>query len=168
MKQFCKSKSQQRSATDINELINNCVNLCNDPLKQNGIKLTLELESNLPLIHIDHIQIEQVLINLIRNGIDAILSAPEKKQGHIRIQSHLTPNNEIQVSVKDNGSGIQEDQQPKIITPFHTTKTDGMGMGLSISLSLIEAHKGTMHFKSQFGKGSTFYFTLPIEEPKSC
>jgi PAS domain S-box-containing protein len=167
MKQFCKSKSQQRSTTDINELINDCVKLCADPLKQNSIKLTLELEDNLPLIHIDHIQIEQVLINLIRNGIDAILSAPANKQGHIGIQSHLTANNEIRVNVKDNGPGIQEDQLPKILTPFHTTKADGMGMGLSISLSLIEAHQGVLRFKSKLGEGSTFYFMLPTAIEKS-
>jgi PAS domain S-box-containing protein len=162
VKRFCKATSQQRLATDINELINDSVNLCVESLKQNSIKLTLELASNLPLIHIDHIQIEQVILNLIRNGIDAIVSASEKRLGQIFIQSYLTPNNEIQVRIKDNGSGIDEDQQAQILMPFHTTKPDGMGMGLSISRSLIEAHNGTLHFNSQFGKGSTFYFTLPI------
>ncbi len=162
MKDFCKTKSQQRSTTDINELINDSVNLCVDHLKQNSITITLKLDHTLPHIAIEHIQIEQVLINLIRNGIDAIASMADKKQGEISIQSYLTPNHEIQVRVKDNGPGIQEDQKMKILTPFHTTKAEGMGMGLSISRSLIEAHKGTLHFNSQFGKGSTFYFTLPI------
>ena len=136
--------------------------MCVDHLKQNSITITLKLDHTLPHIAIEHIQIEQVLINLIRNGIDAIASMADKKQGEISIQSYLTPNHEIQVRVKDNGPGIQEDQKMKILTPFHTTKAEGMGMGLSISRSLIEAHKGTLHFNSQFGKGSTFYFTLPI------
>ena len=162
MKEFCKSNSQQRLTTDINELINDCVNLCNDQLKQNGVSVTLKLEDKLPSIHVDHIQIEQVLINLIRNGMDAIVNMSEKKPGEITIQSYLTPNHEIQVRVKDNGPGIEEQEQLKILTPFHTTKAEGMGMGLSISRSLIEAHKGTLHFNSQYGKGSTFYFTLPI------
>jgi len=64
--------------------------------------------------------------------------------------------------VKDNGPGLDTDQQQKILTPFYTTKADGMGMGLSISRSLIEAHEGTLHFNSQSGKGTTFYFILPI------
>ena len=162
MKEFCKSNSQKRLTTDINELINDCVNLCNDQLKQNGVSVTLKLEDKLPSIHVDHIQIEQVLINLIRNGMDAIVNMSEKKPGEITIQSYLTPNHEIQVRVKDNGPGIEEQEQLKILTPFHTTKAEGMGMGLSISRSLIEAHKGTLHFNSQYGKGSTFYFTLPI------
>ncbi len=162
MKRFGTSKSQQRSTADINELINQCVSLCADFIKQNSIVVKLELPDNLPVVHIDHIQIEQVLINLIRNGIDAILGATDRQHGEITIQSQLTLENKIQVSVKDNGPGIEEDQQSKVLMPFHTTKEDGMGMGLSISRSLIEAHNGTLSFNSEFGKGCTFYFILPI------
>ena len=162
MKDFCKSKAQKRSDVDINNLVYDCVNLCNDVVKQNNINVLLELENDLPQINVDHIQIEQVLINLLRNGIDAINSNPEKRQGKIIIQSKLTDNHEIQIRVKDNGTGIDKVQQEKVLMPFHTTKQDGMGMGLSISRSLIEAHKGTLYFNSAFGKGSTFYFTLPI------
>ena len=162
MKDSCKSTSLQRSATNINELINKSVSLCADQLKQNSITITLRLNDNLPLIEVDHMQIEQVLINLIRNGIEAIIGIPEKKQGEISIQSYLTLNHEIQVRVKDNGSGIQEDQKLEILMPFYTTKSDGVGMGLSISRSMIEDHKGKLTFNSQYGKGSTFYFTLPV------
>jgi signal transduction histidine kinase len=81
----------------------------------------------------------------------------------LTIYSRLILNNAIQVGVKDNGPGLDEEQQQKILTPFYTTKTDGMGMGLSISRSLIEAHEGTLRFNSKPGKGSTFYFTLPIQ-----
>ncbi len=162
MKQFCKSKAQQRSMTNINDLINNSVKLCADQLKQNSIVVTFKLEEHLPVINVDPIQIEQVLINLIRNGADAILSATEKIQRKVTIHSQLTPNHEIKVSVQDNGSGIPDDQREKVLIPFHTSKSEGMGMGLSISSSLIEAHNGKLNFESQFGKGSTFYFTLPI------
>ncbi len=162
MKRFCKSKAQQRSIININELINNSVKLCADQLKQNRIVVTFKLEEPLPVINVDPIQIEQVLINLIRNGADAILSATEKIQRKITIHSQLTPNHEIKVSVQDNGSGIPDDQREKILMPFHTSKSEGMGMGLSISSALIEAHNGKLNFESHFGKGSTFYFTLPI------
>lgn len=131
-------------------------------LKQNDIKLAFELESNLPPVCVDHIQIEQVIINLIRNSVDALLNLPEKKQRHLTIHSHLIPGNVIRVRIKDNGPGLDDEQKQKIVMPFYTTKADGMGMGLSISRSLIEAHKGTLHFNSIQGKGTTFYFTLPI------
>ncbi len=162
MRRLCTFKSQQLSTIAINELINDCVGLCADPLTHNSIAVILDLADNLPHLHVDYIQIEQVIINLIRNCIDAILGVTDRHQGEITIQSSLTPDNKIQVSVKDNGPGIDEDQHSKILMPFHTTKENGMGMGLSISRSLIEAHDGTLSFKSEYEKGCTFYFTLPI------
>jgi signal transduction histidine kinase len=121
----------------------------------------LDLQKNLPPINVDHVQIEQVIINLIRNSIDALENLPAKHQRDLSITSRLSFNNVIEVRIKDNGQGIDEDQQQKILMPFYTTKAAGMGMGLSISRSLIEAHEGALHFNSQPGKGSTFYFTLP-------
>ncbi len=162
MRDFVKSHSKHRSTTDLNALINDAVDLCISELKQNDIKLIFELENDLPSIYVDQIQIEQVLINLIRNSVDALKNLPTKQERQLTIHSHMVPNNKIQVRVKDNGSGLDQEQQQKILTPFYTTKADGMGMGLSISRSIIEAHKGTLHFNSQPGKGTTFYFTLPV------
>ena len=166
MKRFCEDKSQQRSNVNMNSLINDCVTLCANGLKQNNITLICELEDNLPSIYVDQIQIEQVLINLIRNSIDALISASEKLHRQIIIQSKLTLKNKIQVCVIDNGEGIDEGRQQKIMTPFHTTKVNGMGMGLSISRSLMEAHNGELKFKSRPGNGCLFYFTLPISTEK--
>ncbi|TAK60512.1 PAS domain-containing sensor histidine kinase [Methylobacter sp.] len=162
MREFVKSHSMHRSTTNVNALIHDAVSLCIAELKQNDIKLTFELENNLPLIDADHIQIEQVIINLIRNSIDALQNLPAKQQRELVIHSHLTLNDGVQIRVKDNGPGLNEYQKQKILTPFYTTKANGMGMGLSISRSLVEAHEGTLYFNSQLEKGSTFYFTLPI------
>ncbi|MDO9168295.1 MAG: PAS domain S-box protein [Methylobacter sp.] len=164
MREFVKSHAKHRSTVDMNSLIHNTVDMCIAELKQSGIALTVELEPNLPSVYVDHIQIEQVLINLVRNSIDALKSLPARQPRQLSIHSHLVPNQGISVRVKDNGPGLDKDQQQKISTPFYTTKTNGMGMGLSISRSLIEAHEGTLHFNSGQGKGTTFYFTLPIEE----
>ncbi|MGZ4981920.1 MAG: PAS domain S-box protein [Methylobacter sp.] len=167
MREFVKYHAKQRSIADVNALIHDAVCLCTPELKQNDIRLTFELENNLPPIYVDHVQIEQVLINLIRNSVDALQNIATTQPRRLIIQSHLTTNNSIQVRVNDNGPGLNEDQQQKILTPFYTTKTDGMGMGLSISRSLIEAHDGILHFNSELGKGTTFYFTLPIEKETS-
>ncbi len=163
MREFVKSQSKHRSTADINNLIHDAVSLCGAELKHNDIKLTFQLENNLPSIYVDHIHIEQIIINLIRNSADALKNLPAKQQRCLTIYSRLILNNAIQVGVKDNGPGLDEEQQQKILTPFYTTKTDGMGMGLSISRSLIEAHEGTLRFNSKAGKGSTFYFSLPVE-----
>jgi PAS domain S-box-containing protein len=164
MREFVKYHAKQRSIVDVNALIHDAVCLCTSELKQNDIRLAFELENNLPPVAVDQIQIEQVIINLLRNSIDALKSLPAKQQRQVSIQSRLTLNDCIQVRVKDNGPGLDKEQQQKILTPFYTTKADGMGMGLSITRSLVEAHDGTLHFNSEPGKGTTFYFTLPIEK----
>ncbi|MDD5633242.1 MAG: PAS domain S-box protein, partial [Methylococcales bacterium] len=161
MRDFVNFQSKHRSSADINTLINDAVNFCITELNHHNIKLTFNLENHLPAINVDHVQIEQVIINLIRNSIDVLEKLPGNQQRNLSIHSQLTPQNGIQVRIKDNGPGIDESQQQKILMPFYTTKPEGMGMGLSISRSLIEAHEGTLHFNSQPGKGSTFYFTLP-------
>ena len=89
-------------------------------------------------------------------------SCSENQQREISIHSLLTLNEGIEVRVKDNGPGIPDALQQKILMPFYTTKAEGMGMGLSICSSIIEAHDGKLHFNSQPGKGASFYFTLPI------
>lgn len=163
MRAFVQYNSIHRSTVDLNTLIHDAVSLCSAELKQNSIVLKFELEDNLPPVYVDHIQIEQVLINLIRNSIEALRNLPTKHQPQlITVQSHLTLGNMIQVRVKDNGPGLDDNQRQKILTPFYTTKTDGMGMGLSISRSLIESHEGELHFNSEPEKGTTFYFTLPL------
>ena len=120
----------------------------------------------MPPVYVDRVQIEQIIINLILNSIDALQDLPTKQQRRITIESESILKKEIQVRVKDNGKGLDPEQQQKILTPFYTTKANGMGMGLSISRSLIEAHEGRLHFNSQLEKGTTFYFTLPIWNPE--
>jgi PAS domain S-box-containing protein len=164
MKNFAKSHGTNHSSTDVNALIHDAVNLCSAEFKQNSIKVTFKLGDNLPTVCVGKIQIEQVIINLIRNSVEAMQNLTVKKQPHIIIQSQLIADNFIQVSLKDNGPGFDQDRQQKILMPFFTTKAQGMGMGLSISRSLIEAHGGTLHFQSKPGKGATFYFTLPIDK----
>ncbi len=163
MKEFGRSHVQQRASTDLNNLIYNAADFFVTELKNHNVTLDFKLTKNLPHVFVDHIQIEQVVINLIRNSVDALQDLPPNIQRLIIIRSFLISNNAIQVSITDNGLGINDDEKQKILTPFHTTKINGTGMGLSISRSLIELYEGSLYFNSEPGKGSTFYFTLPIE-----
>ena len=165
MREFVKSHEKHRSSADINALIHDAVGLCVAELKQSAINLTFDLENSLPLVYVDHIQIEQVVINLIRNSVEALQNLSASQHRQITIHSRLAMNNGVHVSVKDNGVGLDNDQRQKILTPFYTTKADGMGMGLSISRSIVEAHEGSLHFNSEPGKGTTFYFILPSYMP---
>lgn len=164
MREFMKASPKHLSTVEINSLVIDATSLCSDDIKLNQINLIFGFENDLPFIIADHIQIEQVLINLIRNSIDTLQYLPKYQPRQISIQTRLNSDEFIEVRVKDNGQGIDEDQQTKILTPFYTTKKTGMGMGLAICRSLIEAHNGTLRFTSKPGKGSTFYFTLPTRK----
>jgi len=163
MKDFVSPRKIHRTDTDINTLIEYALSLCASDFKQNNIRLELDLAKNLPDINIDDVQIEQVLLNLIRNSIDALLDLPQETQRQVLIQTQLKSLDQIEVKVNDNGSGIGEAQKEKVLKPFFTTKPTGMGMGLSISRSIIEAHEGVLTFNSKPEEGTTFYFTLPVK-----
>ncbi|MBK8815212.1 MAG: PAS domain S-box protein [Methylococcaceae bacterium] len=164
MREFVKPRKIHRSTVDINELIYDAISIFEADFKQHLITMRFELTKNLPCVIIDRVQIEQVILNLIRNSIDALKELPQFTQRQLSIETSLNPLYYIVVRVKDNGPGLSPIQREKILTPFFTTKASGMGMGLSISRSLVEAHHGTLHFNSKEDKGTTFYFTLPTEK----
>jgi two-component system, LuxR family, sensor kinase FixL len=164
MREFVKTRKIRRSIVDINELIYDAISLFESDFKQHLIAMRFELTKSLPSVYIDRVQIEQVLLNLIRNSVDALKELPQFTQRKLSIESSLNLLQYVEVRVKDNGPGLTPIQREKILTPFFTTKAAGMGMGLSISRSLVEAHRGTLHFNSMEDKGTTFYFTLPTED----
>ncbi len=163
MKDFVSPRKVFRADTDINSLIEDAVSLCATDVKQNNIRLELDLANNLPVVTIDNVQIEQVILNLIRNSIDALKDLPQKTQRQVLIKTHMKRLDQIEIKVNDSGSGIDEAQKDKILKPFFTTKPTGMGMGLSISRSIVEAHEGVLSFNSSPEDGTTFYFTLPVK-----
>jgi len=163
MREFVTFKTLHRSSVNINDLIVVCLNMCESEFNQYKIVRHLDLANNLPVLHIDSVQIEQVLLNLIRNSFDALKQKTQTKQRQLSIQSCLD-NHHIVVRIKDNGPGIEPADQAKILTPFYTSKTTGMGMGLSICQSIVKAHDGELSFNSEPGKGTTFYFSLPLQE----
>ncbi|WP_347989096.1 PAS domain S-box protein [Methylomonas sp. AM2-LC] len=166
MREFVRANPKHISTIDINVLIDEAVSLCTTDLRDNKISVVLNFADHLPMVNVDNIQIEQVIINLIRNSIDVLQLLPANQQRLLSIDTVITDNHEIEVRIKDNGPGIPTDEQLKILSPFYTTKEEGMGMGLSISRSIIESHEGVLRFNSKVGKGSTFYFSLPINRLK--
>jgi two-component system, LuxR family, sensor kinase FixL len=167
MREFVKPRKIHRSTVDINELLYDAISIFEADFKQNLINMRFELTKNLPSVFIDRVQIEQVILNLIRNSIEALKDLPQFTQRQLSIETSLNEADYIVTRVKDNGPGLTPLQREKILTPFFTTKSSGMGMGLSISRSLVEAHHGTLHFNSKEDKGTTFYFTLPTERTKN-
>ena len=164
MKDLASQRSTLRSMNSIDALIESAVNFCADECYQHNITMSLDLTPDSPVIALDSVQIEQVILNLIRNAIDALKEQKNAKDRRISIQTQLKE--DLEVRVKDNGPGLTKVQKEKILTPFFTSKPSGMGMGLSICRSILEAHGGMIRFDSKLEVGTTFYFNLPLNGEK--
>ncbi len=157
-----KKSKPETKPLDINVVINETVVLIATDAAVRNIFLRLELESDLPLIHGDRIQLQQVFLNLISNSFDAIESSQGERE--MLIRTSRKDANTIVASIKDSGCGIPAHNMPKIFTHFFTSKSDGLGMGLSISRSIIESHGGRLYVENNPARGVTFYFTLPVDK----
>ena len=145
---------------DINALINDTVSLIMTHITVRNKDIKFELARNLPFIQGDRIQLQQVLLNLISNSLEAMEESNDSRELLIRTSRKDTDT--IMVEVKDSGCGIPEENMKKLFKHFFTSKPDGLGMGLSISRSIVEAHGGQLDAQNNPGRGATFYFTIPV------
>jgi two-component system sensor kinase FixL len=145
---------------DINGLIHDTVTLIMSHIIVRNKIIKFELSKDLPSIQGDRIQLQQVLLNLISNSLEAMDENSNSKE--VLIKTSRQDANTIMVEVKDSGCGIPKQNIKKLFTHFFTSKPDGLGMGLSISRSIIEAHGGQIEARNNSNRGATFYFTLPV------
>lgn len=160
MRQFVRYVEPNRTTVQMNEGINEVVPLVENELRLGQIALTINAAPSLPPVLADKIQLQQVLLNLMRNGIEAMeQTQPDERE----LSVQATPRDGlIEVAVCDTGHGISEDEIDRLFGTFYSTKAGGMGMGLAISRSIIETHGGTIWAKSNVDGGATFTFTLPL------
>jgi PAS domain S-box-containing protein len=154
-------EAPNRTELDINQIIQDVTILLSNELTRNGVSLRTELASDLPRVPGDPVQLQQVLINLIMNAIEA-MSSSTKGRRNILIRSAKNRDG-VLVQIQDSGSGIEPGLANRIFEPFFTTKAKGIGMGLSISHSIIESHGGRLGIVPS-SAGALFEFTLPIDE----
>ncbi|MEN8204551.1 MAG: ATP-binding protein [Pseudomonadota bacterium] len=163
MRHFTGKGMVRRKPIDINRVINNAVSFVETELNRKNIRLILDLADDLPAAVADEIQIEQVILNLLHNAIEAMFSGGDNTR-ELRVSSLHTDVDTIQVTVSDTGPGLDAATADDIFDTFYTTRKDGMGLGLAISRSIIEAHGGQLRADSAPGAGATFYFTLSAAE----
>ena len=131
--------------------------------QRNGTQIIVDIPENLPNIVVDRIMIEQVLLNLVKNGIEAMNDVPFNRR-QLHILARLADERMLEITVADHGPGLAEEDIEKVFAPFYTTKPDGMGIGLAICRSIIEFHQGRLWVERAPEGGSLFRFTVPIEE----
>ncbi|WP_050402928.1 PAS domain S-box protein [Bradyrhizobium embrapense] len=153
----------ERAPLDINEIVRDVIALVTRELVSHQVALRTELTAALPTILGDRIQLQQVIINLVMNGIEAMDAVTDRKR-ELLIQSSMDDMGHVQVAVTDWGVGIAENDADRVLDPFFTTKSSGLGMGLSICRSIVEAHGGRLSMVRKQVPGVTFQFALPLHE----
>jgi C4-dicarboxylate-specific signal transduction histidine kinase len=156
----------KRARLNLNDVIDEVTLLVRHEVSSHRISLRRELASGLPPVLGDQVQLEQVLINLVINAIQAMATVMDRPR-ELLIRSGMQEPDQLVVAVRDSGIGIAPEKLSQVFDTFFTTKADGMGMGLSICRSIIEAHGGQVWASSNDGPGVTFQFTLPSIQPSS-
>ena len=159
LRNLVKKRESQRELLDVNDLVRDSLRLAEVDARIHDVVVEVELTESPSRVLADPVQIEQVILNLLRNAIDAMGMVP-KDQSRLMVRSEER-DNFVEVSVCDRGTGITKVHEQHLFEPFFTTKVAGMGMGLSISHSIVSAHGGRFWFTRNPGRGVTFHFSLP-------
>jgi signal transduction histidine kinase len=154
-----KKETQARLSTDINELIRTVLAIVRSEVQKNRVELRIQLDESLPNLKGDRVQLQQVVLNLVMNAIEAMQSEPRM----LSIRSGVTEPNFVRVSIEDTGAGVDPSRMDQIFKPMFTTKERGLGIGLSICHSIIESHNGRIWVTQGSERGSVFQFELPTD-----
>lgn len=163
MRQFVRRSAPETVPTDLNAIIEQMIGFLDFERRQHRVAMQLSLSGNLPVVRIDPLEIKQVMLNLLKNGIEAMRETEEPDR-LLEVTTKWDKHRWIEVSVADRGPGIPKKELAEIFTPFFTTKQNGLGLGLAICRSIIEAHGGRLTAGGNSHGGTTFRFTLPAEK----
>jgi signal transduction histidine kinase len=158
---FLKKSNLELSALDIGELVSQVARLVSSDAILRNVSIRLELAPGLPPICGDRVQLQQVILNLLMNGLDAMRESSEGERTLVLRTLAGDGAASVVVAVEDSGMGIDEADLEHVFHAFYTTKPEGLGMGLAIARSIVEAHGGRLEARNNPGRGATFSFTLP-------
>jgi C4-dicarboxylate-specific signal transduction histidine kinase len=161
MREFLRNREPLRSAHSVNDLMSGVAKLVELEAEHSHVELKLDLHDGLKPVLIDRIMVEQVVLNLVKNGIEAMRENDQADRA-LTMRTALLDADTIEVAVTDRGHGISTEDEAELFKPFFTTKPEGMGIGLNICRSIVELHEGRLWFSRNAGRGSTFRFTLPV------
>lgn len=161
VREFVRQREPRRDAQDLSAIAANVVELLRLEAERLRLRVELALAPDLPPVYADRVMVEQVLLNLVKNALEAMREIPVARRA-LRIEARRTLDGEVELRVLDRGAGLSAEQQDQVFSPFFTTKSDGLGIGLAICRSIIEYHEGRLFFEPHEGGGSVFGFTLPL------
>jgi signal transduction histidine kinase len=156
-----KKAPPRRDRFEINGTIREVIEFIRGEAAKNRVSVQIELADHLPFVWGDRVELQQVILNLVMNGIEAMQSVEDRPR-ELVIRSAQDETQQVRVSVTDRGVGFSVENADRLFTAFFTTKSNGMGMGLAICRSIIEAHNGRLWATANLPHGCTFQFTLPV------
>lgn len=160
LRQLVRRDANARRPTDINALLEELKTLIDADARAHEARVSIGNASSLPLALVDPTQIQQVVLNVVRNAFEALEEAPAGAR-EVELASRLTDDGDIEISVTDNGPGVTADAAQRLFEPFFTTKRAGTGLGLAMSRTIIESHRGTIGVRAAEPRGTTFFMRLP-------
>ena len=161
VRQLSKTTPDRRAPTRVEDVARLALRLLQHDLQINEVSVVTEFQDNLPEVHLDDMQLQQVLLNLIKNAIDAMSSvAPEARR--LRLTTSIDGHSMVVLSVQDSGSGIPVEDRERMFDPFFTTKSGGMGLGLAICFTVVENHGGKLRLVKSDSDGSIFELAIPV------
>ena len=160
LREFVRAREPRRENHVPAELVATVLRLLALEAEKHRIRVDVDIPADLPDVCVDRIMIEQVLLNLAKNGIEAMREAPPR-QRRLGVRALRNLDEQIEFRISDHGCGLSDSEASQLFTPFFTTKADGMGIGLAICRSIVEYHEGRLYFERNPGGGSVFVFTLP-------
>ena len=162
LRALARSQRAEHAPASVNALVAELHELVQTDAVLHGVELKFDLAPDLPEVPVDSGQIQQALMNLVRNSLDA-LAGWRRAGAHITIRTALGAQGDVELSVTDNGPGVSAEAMQRIFDPFFSTKENGTGLGLAITHSIGRAHGGTVGYRSNVPNGACFYMLLPIE-----
>ena len=159
LRSLARNDVMQRVPTDINALIGELIDLIALDTKTHEVSYQLELAQDLAETSVDRAQIQQVVLNLVRNAVEALTESPGKRE--LIIRTLTTPEEEVEIAICDNGPGVMQSIVPRLFDPFCTTKPHGTGLGLAISRTIIKSHEGSLDYRPNAPVGACFIVRLP-------
>jgi len=163
---FVKKRAPRNDLVNLNEVIVEVFALAQNQARQSHVDLKRELNDDLPLVHGDRVQLQQVILNLIVNGLEAIAKSKDGAR-ELLVSSNQDEAENVMVAVSDSGEGLDPAKLESVFEAFFTTKSEGMGMGLAISRTIIEAHGGRLWATANSPRGAVFQFTLPTNAERT-
>ena len=161
LRNFVKNREVKREPINCARLLEDLRTLAETDARLHNIRLRLDCQEPLPTVYADPIQLQQVVLNLVRNAIDAMADAPEDRR-EVLLMTREAADGEVEITVADHGTGLAPEATEHLFNPFFTTKASGTGLGLAISRSIVRAHGGRLWHTPNDGSGVRFHFTLPV------